>query len=708
MYQILTSSFRALNSFLAAGIAITAFSLLVYAFSFNLRDRVARSFALILVCVAIVFVGEALSSVAKSPELLEFWLRLQWVGIIFLPVSYLHFSDALLATTGRPSRGRRLLVIRLMALVSFGFVLALPTKLLVGPLVYQAIPAPHLERTPLTWIFAAFYLLAMLISWINFLRAYRRTVTSTTRRRMSYLILGALAPALGSYPYLLFGSGLAARAPLLFWITVTISNLFVTFLLILMAYAVAFFGVPWPDRVVKRRLFKWLMRGPVTASTVLVITTVIRRVGNLYGIDLSAIIPAVMVGAILLLEHMITLVSPVWERWLFFGKDRSDMERLQTLDERLLTLGDLQQFLEAILAAVCDRLQVSKAFIATLSDQGLENLMMIGGDNSLEGEDIPVRSIEAAWKNGKAKPVSQAIRDLDSRRDEEQLYFYWGDYWLIPLYNQDNKSNEMIGLLGVNHKSDHESIPDRRLDHEQIEALNLLAHRAALAIGDRYQQEQAFSSLVELTPKIEMIQRLRAAARYDGTEVLTSPDIPIEQTDLSSLVKDALTHYWGGPKLTGSPLLKLRVVQKTAEEQEESAINALRTILRTAIDQVRPEGERRFTAEWILYNILELKFMEGRKVREVAMRLAMSEADLYRKQRVAIEAVAKAIINMEEDLIRATPDRALATDETVHAAEVNHSDIRNRTTTDLRSEIKLETIENALGGILNGKQNSLP
>jgi hypothetical protein len=30
------------------------------------------------------------------------------------------------------------------------------------------------------------------------------------------------------------------------------------------------------------------------------------------------------------------------------------------------------------------------------------------------------------------------------------------------------------------------------------------------------------------------------------------------------------------------------------------------------------------------------------------MRLAMSEADLYRKQRVAIEAVAKAILEMEQ------------------------------------------------------------
>jgi hypothetical protein len=48
-----------------------------------------------------------------------------------------------------------------------------------------------------------------------------------------------------------------------------------------------------------------------------------------------------------------------------------------------------------------------------------------------------------------------------------------------------------------------------------------------------------------------------------------------------------------------------------------------------------------------LYNILDLKFLEGKKVREIAMRLAMSEADLYRKQRVAIDAVAEEIAKME-------------------------------------------------------------
>ena len=164
---------------------------------------------------------------------------------------------------------------------------------------------------------------------------------------------------------------------------------------------------------------------------------------------------------------------------------------------------------------------------------------------------------------------------------------------------------------------------------------------------DRLQQQEIFSSLELLTPQIGMIQRLRAVARYDGISLLTEPDPRLDEKEFSRWVKEALTHYWGGPKLTDSPLMRLKVVQQMLDEHQDNPSNALRAILRQAIEQVRPEGERRFTGEWILYNILELKFLEGKKVREIALRLAMSEADLYRKQRVAIEAVARAVLEME-------------------------------------------------------------
>ena len=174
---------QALNGLLSAGIAITAFSLLLYALSFNLRDRVARTFALILVCVVIVFVGEAFAGVAGTPQWVEIWLKVQWLGIILLPPAYLHFSDALLATTGKPSRGRRSLLIKVAYFISAVFLIFWGFSRLVGPLDINGQPAPHLQRTGTTWVFSLFYVAAMVWAWINFVRAYRRTLTGTSARR---------------------------------------------------------------------------------------------------------------------------------------------------------------------------------------------------------------------------------------------------------------------------------------------------------------------------------------------------------------------------------------------------------------------------------------------------------------------------------------------------------------------------------------------
>jgi hypothetical protein len=296
---------------------------------------------------------------------------------------------------------------------------------------------------------------------------------------------------------------------------------------------------------------------------------------------------------------------------------------VQTLDERLLTTGDLRQFLESVLAAVCDRLQVTGAFVVGLGAGGVELIVTVGKAGSLEA-DQPETLIDAVTQNGHGRGI-----------------FNWGSYCLLPLYAERHTPVDLIGLLGVVRGA------EASFDAEQNEALQLLARRAAMALEDRRGQEQVFSSLQALAPQMDQIQRWRAASRYDGTHVLTGPEPPPEPGDLSRWVKDALTHYWGGPRLTSSPLMRLQVVQRALSEHEDNPANALRAILKEAIEQTRPEGERRFTGEWILYNILEMKFMEGRKVREIAMRLAMSEADLYRKQRVAIEAVARAIQEME-------------------------------------------------------------
>lgn len=617
---------QTISQILTAGVAITALSLLLYALAYNLKERVVGAFILILICVTIIYTAESIAGASEIPVIVEVMLRLKWVGIVFLPATYLHFSDSLLTLTGRPSRGRRLWAVRVIYIFSFVLAVLVFLNILVGPFRQTSYPAPYLTRTTFTDIFAIYYAGIMIIAGSILFRAYRRTVTKTSRRRMIYLLVGATAAAIGTYPYLLFGSNIFSQIPIVFWILVSLSSLGVSGFLVIMSYVVAFFGVTWPDRLVKSRLFKWFLRGPFTASAVLAITTIVRRLGLIWDEPYNAFVPIFMVGMILIIEYIITLLAPFWERLIFYGSDRKDIARIQSLEDHLLTRSDLSQFLEIVTATICDLLQVEGAFVAMMNGSKLEMI-------TTAGDDTAFKAIES----------SDELLELSMNKNSGLSgdFFYWSGHLLVPLiYDDPQNGNLLLGLCGFPWDA------AREMDAEHANSINLLASRVGVALRDWRLQQQVIQSMETLQPQVALIQQLRAASSYNKTSVLLDEaDLPEE--DFIAWVKDALSHYWGGPKLSESPLLRLKIVQSTIDDYDGNPTNALRAILKAAIENIKPVGERRFTAEWILYNILELKFLEGRKVREVANRLAMSEADLYRKQKVALEAVSRAIIGME-------------------------------------------------------------
>ena len=97
-------------------------------------------------------------------------------------------------------------------------------------------------------------------------------------------------------------------------------------------------------------------------------------------------------------------------------------------------------------------------------------------------------------------------------------------------------------------------------------------------------------------------------------------------------------------------------MQAALREHGGNPASALRLVLTEAIERLRPEGERKMTtSDWILYNILEMRFLRGLRVRDIAGRLAMSESDMYRKQRVAINQVAQVLADLEQS--ETTPER---------------------------------------------------
>jgi hypothetical protein len=622
------------NQLFTSAILITGLALLLYILSYNRHSDVARAFAALLSCVIAVYVVDMIVFPIASFDLVARWLRLQWVGIAFAPPTYLHFSTALLRTTNAryPYSG---LVIGLNYVLGGVVLLA---ALLTDLIVYTpATPVPpyHLAAGPAFWAFAVYYFTIVAWGALNINWARRRCLTSTSRRRMGYAAISFIAPGVGIFPYLLITSWPGFLPQVTFWLLLVAGNVAVALMLIVLAYSVAYFGVLAPDRVVKRRMILFLMRGPVVAWLVLGILTASNRFERAFGLSGEIIILYTAAAAILLMQLVITAITPIIDR-LIYHQNLQEIGWLRTLDERLLTSTDMRQFLENVLTAMCDLLRTPSAFMAMVSDQGPRLEVVCG---PLEPDGVHWTAEE--WHTLTGSPENgRQIQERVLRREND--FFVWDGYWLLPLRTQ--AGDVVTGVIGLAARSPHIDLTE-----EEQNGLDVLVQRAEIALEDWHLQQHVFAALELLIPEIDNIQRQRGAVRYRGSPALQGFEgTLIERPEFLELVKDALRHYWGGPKLSDSPLLQLRIVERTLAEHDDNPIKALRAVLAQAIERLRPDGKRKMAAaEWILYNILELKFIQGKRVRDVAARLAMSESDLYRKQRVAIEEVAHHIAEME-------------------------------------------------------------
>ncbi len=617
------------NLILSSAIVIIAFSLLVYILTHNLRSSVARSFCALIAFVTVVYVGDVALPRIETLEAAIPWLRFQWLGIAFVPAAYLHFSDSLLRTTNLTSPWRRRAVFASYFISAVLFGLAVSTDLLVhdGRHLPQI---SHLAAGPLFWVFALYFLLTVGWGARNIQRARQRCLTSTSRRRMTYLAVAFAAPGLGVFPYLVAASMSPYSAPGIVLLLSLVGNVGVSLMIVVMAYSVAYFGVLTPDRVIKHSLIHYLLRGPFVATCVIIAMLTIPKVERIFGLPRDTVLIFAIVVLIIVLQIFINLAKPFIDR-LIYRQDREEITWIQELDKRLLTTTDLKQFLENVLTAICELLRVQRGFVA----------VMAGGEPRVDAFCGPLSPSRLALSSADLMALAQSSAN-NGELDNGDFVVRDG-YWLLPLRTEDREST--LGVLGVDARC---AEPD--LTEDELEVVRLLIAQAELALEDRHLQQGVFVALRQIIPQIERIQRWRGTVRYRGSPGLeTIEEGPLYGPDFQQWVWDALSHYWGGPKLTKSPLLNLKVVERALEENGGNPAKALRSVLDRAIEALKPEGKRQMTtAEWILYNILELKFIQGLRVRDIAMRLAISESDLYRKQRVAIEEVAKTIADMEQ------------------------------------------------------------
>ena len=630
----ITSSLSLGNLILASANVIIGFSLLAYVLSHNLRSPVALAFSALLAFTTAVYVGDILVTNVVTPELTLIWLRFQWLGIAFVPAATLHFSDALLRTTNDTSPNRRLLVRVAYVLGLVFLVLAVATDWVVrdglGPQYLS-----HLAPGPYFRLFTLYFFATVLAAVFNVFRARQRCLTSTSRRRMTYLTVAIIAPGPGVFPYLLVAGTSRYLSPNAVLGLSLMGNVAVALMTVVCAYTVAYQGVFIPDRVIKHNLVHYLLRGPLLGSIIIALMLVIPKVEDILGLPRDTVLIFAVAIGIVLAQVAISLAKPYIDR-LLYRKDREELIWIQELDSHLLTSTDLEQLLENVLITLCDLLRVHSGFVVAMQEGALEIRVFCG----------PCEAASEFLKGCDWQSLLTSFGQSASRRGElrNEDFVVCNGYWLLPLRSKDRQST--LGILGV--EGNH---GQPALSWEELANAADFVGQAELALEDMHLQQDVFAALRQIVPEIEEIQRWRSQPFYPAPARLQRLESnPVYAPNFAQVVREALSHFWGGPRLVNSPLMDTRMVREALQENEGVPARALRAVLTAAIERLRPAGERSMTSsEWMVYNILEMKFLQGRRIREIADRMAISESDFYRKQRVAIEQLAKALVAMESE-----------------------------------------------------------
>ncbi len=508
MDALIASFLDKTNETLAAAIVVIAASMMLYNVTRNRRDRVANTSGVVLACMTAAYISDIFLSLGPSLGTAVATLRLQWIGIAFMPTAMFHLSDALLATTGLPSRGRRRRVIRILYLISAAFLLlAAFTNLLIAPervtpVYFDAGIYVSTRAGVLFPVYVIFFLIATGVAFVNVQRARARCLTRNTRRRMGYLQISMLTPAFGIFPFsVLLGPGQEYSLIGLFLVNLT--NVVVVFMLLFLAYPLSFFGSRIPDRVVKTELLRFILRGPATgllALVTIIFTTPATRILGLPGLSFM---PFAVVAVVLLWQWTVALALPYLERWLVYsGEDAEQIEKLSNLSERLLARGDLLQLLDAILASTCDYLRVNSAFVTLLNDEAPELISYVGSIRPtaalLQDETDTLRAL-----------LTHDDNDADLLRIET-----WQTYWIIPLYGrhtgfQRSGSAPPLGFMGIQARS---GVID--LTEDELAMLQTFRHRAAHTLDDLALQGEIFAALEGLLPQINITRSTAAELEY--------------------------------------------------------------------------------------------------------------------------------------------------------------------------------------------------
>lgn len=392
----------------------------------------------------------------------------------------------------------------------------------------------------------------------------------------------------------------------------------------LLGYAVARYDALIEGRVM-RPDFLYSLLGTVVVTTFFLIFT--SALYFHYRLPFAVII---LVTVLAIISHSLYDGIRSFLDRLFYGRRyRALRTNLRLLAQEAGTHRELPEQLQAILVALCHSLGVPKGLIAMK-----------------KGETLRVEAaLPPKLKGQTLKPLpTLEVTTLTSEVADEFL----GMSLLVPLL----RGGEEVGVLLLGERA------TRAYSPEELDMLDDLSIQIGTIIQERHLQEEDIQKIEALVndfrDRERELQRRLQALLVEGrpSEVLEG----VTEKEFVALVEDGLRRLFDYSYLGEHKLAHLSMVAREIQPREAPITHldrgkALKEVLLQALDKLRPPGSQPEppTLEWHPFLVLHDAYLLGEPNREIMGKLYISEGTFNRTRRRAIRALAKALLEMEQE-----------------------------------------------------------
>jgi hypothetical protein len=322
-----------------------------------------------------------------------------------------------------------------------------------------------------------------------------------------------------------------------------------------------------------------------------------------------------MIALLAVLTHSIyDIVREFLDRLLH--RHESELRRqFRRLAREVSGLSKLQPDLQRGLSNLCGALDASNGFIAIRQEDKFvvsASLRSLPLGNSLEAADVTCE-----------EPCPCRRAALTEKVE-----------WLAPAF----ASGEQKAVIALGPR-----LPGGQYSETDLDLLAEMADWVGMLILAHAQQSQSEKQLMQLGERVRTHERNRQAATEELLNVFQNQPSP----EFVRWVEEALKNLSDYTSLAESPLIvELGVVRSPYIESAK----ALREKLIQAIETLRPSGNRPrdlSPREWHSYIVLYDAYIEDVPNREIMARLYISEGTFNRQRRKALNAVARALMEMK-------------------------------------------------------------